>query len=303
MEARPTNEASSGIWLGLTAYGIWGFLPLYWPLLRPAGAVEILAHRIVWSLLFVLLLLLRGQRFSAIRGIGRRQLRLLAVASAFVGLNWGLYIWAVNHHHVVETSLGYFINPLISIVLGVIVLGESLRRTQWFAVSLVIIAILVLSVGAGRLPWIALALACSFALYGLLKKKAGAPAAVGLAIETSLLFLPAVGYLMFLETSGTGMFVHAGARKTSLLMASGVVTAIPLLCFAGAANRIPLVVLGLLQYIAPLIQFACGVLVFREAMPLSRWIGFFLAWAAVALLAADGLSHRASKQPSAASKM
>jgi chloramphenicol-sensitive protein RarD len=270
---------------------MWGLFPLYWPLLAPAGAVEILAHRIVWSLAFTALLLYGLGTARALRALSRRQLALLAFAATLVSVNWGIYIWAVNHGHVVETSLGYFINPLVSVMLGVAFLGERLRRGQWIAVAIATVAVLVLTSDYGRVPWIALALAGTFGLYGFVKKKAGVPALPALTVETALLFLPALGYLVFLEARGAGAFGHAGAVRTVLLAAAGVVTAVPLLSFASAANRVPLSLLGLLQYIAPTLQFMCGVLVYHEAMPTSRWIGFALVWMSLAAFSLESLLH------------
>jgi chloramphenicol-sensitive protein RarD len=283
------GEHRRGTLHGIAAYAIWGLFPLYWPLLQPAGAVEILAHRIVWSLAFTVLLLYALRAAPALRALARRQVALLALAATFISVNWGIYIWAVNHGHVVETSLGYFINPLVSVMLGVAFLGERLRRGQWVAVVIAIVAVLVLTSDYGRVPWIALALAGTFGLYGFVKKKAGVPALAALTIETALLFLPALGYLAFLESRHAGTFGHAGALNTVLLAAAGVVTAIPLLSFASAANRVPLSLLGILQYIAPTLQFLCGVVVFHEPMTTSRWVGFALVWTSLAAFSLESL--------------
>jgi chloramphenicol-sensitive protein RarD len=286
------SERRRGALYGIAAYALWGLFPLYWPLLRPAGAAEILAHRIVWSLVFTALLVsgLAGAR--AFAGLSRRRLALLALAAGLVSLNWGTYIWAVNSGHVVETSLGYFINPLVSVVLGVAFLGERLRRGQWIAVAIVTTAVVVLTVDYGRPPWIALALATTFGLYGFVKKIAGVPALPSLTIETGLLFLPALGYLLLLEARGAATFAHVSLGKDVLLVICGVITAVPLLFFAGAANRIPLTTLGLLQYIAPGLQFLCGVLVFHEPMPASRWAGFALVWLGLAWFSVESALRR-----------
>lgn len=280
--------------MGLAAYGFWGFLPLYWPLLRPAGAVEILAHRISWSLLVVALLLARARSLGALRTLGAARTRLLAMAAALLAVNWGVYIWAVSLHRVVETALGYFINPLVTVLLGVLVLGERLRRTQWGALALAAMAVAVLAFDYGGLPWISIVLACSFGLYGLLKKKAGVGAVESLAIETAVLAVPALGYLALLEARGTATFGHVSSSTSLLLVSTGAITTIPMLCFAGAANRVPLTTLGPLQYLAPTLQFLCGVYAFHEEMRPSRWLGFGLVWAALAVFALEGalLRHR-----------
>ncbi len=281
------SELRRGSLFAIAAYTIWGLFPLYWPLLQRAGAVEVVAHRIVWSLgLLVVVMALRGN-LDGLRAIGARRFALLGLAAALVSVNWGVYVWAVTHHHVVETSLGYFINPLFSVLIGVAFLGERLRRGQWIAVGVAAAAVVVLTLDYGRPPWIALSLATSFGLYGFVKKKAGVGAAPGLTVETSLLFLPALGYLIFLETQGRAALGHVSTVNDLLLVLSGAITVIPLVCFAAAANRIPLSMMGMLQYIAPVLQFLCGVVVFREAMPLSRWLGFALVWLALVVFSVE----------------
>ncbi|MDX3094268.1 EamA family transporter RarD [Streptomyces sp. ME01-24h] len=285
------NEQRAGLLYGFAAYGLWGLFPLYWPLLEPSGAGEILAHRMVWSLIVVSLVLLVMRRWAWVPELLRqpRRLGLLAVAAAVISVNWGLYIWGVNSGHVVETSLGYFINPLVTIGLGVLVLHERLRPAQWAAVGVGAVAVLVLALGYGRLPWIALTLACSFATYGFIKKKVGMGGLESLAAETALQFLPALGYLVFLGARGDTTFASHGAGHAALLAACGVVTAVPLICFGAAAIRIPLSMLGLLQYLAPVFQFGLGLLWFHEEMPAERWAGFALVWLALALLTWDAL--------------
>ncbi|MFF3252265.1 EamA family transporter RarD [Actinacidiphila glaucinigra] len=285
------NEQRAGLLYGFAAYGLWGLFPLYWPLLEPSGAGEILAHRMVWSLAVVSVVLLVMRRWAWVPELLRqpRRLGLLAVAAAVISVNWGLYIWGVNSGHVVETSLGYFINPLVTIALGVLVLHERLRPAQWAAVGVGAAAVLVLTLGYGRLPWIALTLACSFATYGFIKKKVGMGGLESLAAETAIQFLPALGYLIFLGTRGETTFASHGAGHASLLAACGVVTAVPLVCFGAAAIRIPLSMLGLLQYLAPVFQFGLGLLWFHEEMPAERWAGFALVWLALALLTWDAL--------------
>ncbi|MFJ3201760.1 EamA family transporter RarD [Streptomyces sp. NPDC086989] len=285
------NEQRAGLLYGFGAYGMWGLVPLFWPLLKPAGAIEILAHRMVWSLGVVGMLLLAMRRWGWIGELLRqpRKLGLTALAASVISVNWGLYIWAVNNGAVVEASLGYFINPLVTIAIGVLVLGERLRRAQWAAVGIGVAAVLVLAIGYGRPPWISLVLAFTFAAYGLIKKKLNMGGVESLAAETALLFPPALGYLLWLGTQDRLSFASEGLGHSALLASTGLVTAIPLVCFGAAAIRVPLSTLGLLQYLAPVFQFALGVVYFHEAMPPERWAGFSLVWAALALLTWDAL--------------
>ncbi|MET9603935.1 EamA family transporter RarD [Streptomyces sp. NPDC006512] len=285
------NEQRTGLLYGFGAYGLWGLVPLFWPLLKPSGAVEILAHRMVWSLAVVGVALLALRRWSWIRELLRRprKLGLTALAASVISVNWGLYIWAVNNGQVVEASLGYFINPLVTIAIGVLVLGERLRRAQWAAVGIGFAAVLVLAVGYGRPPWISLVLAFSFAAYGLIKKKLDMGGLESLTAETALLFPPALAYLLWLGFEGRSTFATEGLGHSLLLAATGLVTAIPLIFFGMAAVRVPLSTLGLLQYMAPVFQFGLGVLYFHEAMPPERWAGFSLVWAALAILTWEAL--------------
>lgn len=292
------REQRAGVLYGLSAYGAWGLFPLYWVLLAPAGAVEVLAHRIVWTLVVVVLLLWLIARHrdrpvlpaSLLRD--RRRVAMLALAATLLSANWGTYIWAVTHGHVVETSLGYFVNPLVSVLAGVLVLGERLPRARWVAVGLGAAAVVVLTVGYGRPPWIALTLAFSFGTYGLIKKFVAAGAVESLAVETTAVALPALAYLMVIEAAGSGTFLDNGAGHAVLLAAGGAITAAPLLAFGAAANRVPLSLLGLMQYLTPVLQFALGVLVFGERMPAVRWFGFALVWLALAVLVHGGLRRR-----------
>ncbi|RVX46605.1 chloramphenicol-sensitive protein RarD [Nonomuraea polychroma] len=280
-----------GVLYGVAAYTMWGLFPLYWPLLKPSGAVEILAHRMVWSLVAVAAVLVVRRHWSWIRELARqpRKLALLTLAAIVVTINWGTYIYAVNTGHVVESALGYFINPLVSVLFGVVLLRERLRPLQWAAVGFGAVAVLVLTLDYGRLPWIALTLAVSFGVYGLVKKKANVAATEGLAVETLVLLLPALGYLVFLQASGEATFPHQGVGHAVLLVGAGIVTAVPLICFGAAAIRVPLSTIGLLQYIAPILQFACGVLIAKETMPPSRWIGFSIVWLALAIFTYDSI--------------
>ncbi|MGA4864965.1 EamA family transporter RarD [Streptomyces lavendulocolor] len=270
---------------------MWGLVPLFWPLLKPAGAIEILAHRMVWSLAVVGLALLALRRWGWIRELlGQpRKLGLIALAAAVITVNWGLYIWAVNAGQVVEASLGYFINPLVTIAMGVLLLKERLRPAQWAAVGTGLAAVVVLAVGYGRPPWISLTLAFSFAVYGLVKKKVNIGGLESLAAETAVQFLPALAYLIWLGAQGSAHFGAHGAGHAALLAATGVVTAVPLVCFGAAAIRVPLSTLGLLQYLAPVFQFLLGVVYFHEAMPPERWAGFSLVWLALSVLTWDAL--------------
>ncbi|MGW6241954.1 EamA family transporter RarD [Streptomyces sp. NPDC055037] len=288
---QPAQRA--GLLYGIGAYGMWGLVPLYWPLLEPAGAMEILAHRMVWSLAFVAIGLLVLRRWGWIPELIRqpRKLGLIAVAAATISLNWGFYIWSVNTGHVVEASLGYFINPLVTIAMGVLLLKERLRPAQWTAVFIALAAVLVLAIGYGQPPWISLVLAFSFATYGLVKKKINLGGLESLAAETAVLFLPAFGYLVWLGASGSATFGSEGTGQMALLAATGVVTALPLVCFGAAAIRVPLSTLGLLQYLAPVFQFVLGITYFHEAMPPERWAGFSLVWLALAILTWDALRN------------
>ncbi|WP_329117304.1 EamA family transporter RarD [Streptomyces sp. NBC_01353] len=285
------NEGRAGLLYGIGAYGMWGLVPLFWPLLKPAGAVEILAHRMVWSLAVVGIALLALRRWGWIRELVRspRKLGLITFAATVITVNWGVYIWAVNAGQVVEASLGYFINPLVTIALGVLLLKERLRPAQWVAVGVATTAVLVLSIGYGRPPWISLILAFSFGVYGLVKKKVNIGGLESLAAETAVQFLPALAYLLWLGTQGSTTFGTEGAGHAALLAATGIVTAVPLVCFGAAAIRVPLSTLGLLQYLAPVFQFGLGVLYFHEAMPPERWAGFSLVWLALTILTWDAL--------------
>lgn len=282
-----------GVVSGLSAYLIWGLFPLYFPLLEPAGGIEIVAHRVLWSLVFVALLITVLRRWGHVRAAARdrRTLLVLSGASVLIAANWLLFVWGVNSGHVVETSLGYFINPLVSVLFGVMIFGERLRRLQWVAVGVAALAVLVLTVDYGRPPWIALGLATSFGLYGLMKKLVRVEAAPGLFLETVILALPAAAVLGVLHATGAGTFGNAGTGHALLLAASGIATAIPLLLFAAAAQRIPLSLVGLLQYVTPLMQLSIGVFVFDEPMPPARLTGFAIVWTALALLSVDSLRH------------
>ncbi|TCO28552.1 chloramphenicol-sensitive protein RarD [Kribbella steppae] len=282
-----------GLLFGASTYGIWGLLPLYWRLLDGAGAVEVLAHRFVWTLGFIALLLLFRPRSDCWRALRERPAKLwiLGGAAVVIAFNWYLYIWGVNHERVVETSLGYFMSPLITVVIGVVLFRERLRRPQWLALGLAVVAVAWLTFDYGRVPWVAVGLALSFATYGLLKKKAATGALEGLAVEATFILPAVLGYLVWLEIAGRATFGHDGWSTTMLLIAAGPATAVPLLFFAGAVRRIPLTYLGLLQYLTPTVQFVLGVFVFGEQMPPERLAGFALIWAALAIFTGENLRH------------
>ncbi|MCX6400338.1 MAG: EamA family transporter RarD [Propionibacteriales bacterium] len=286
-------DARRGLILGVAAYLLWGAFPLYWPLLAPSSPAEILAHRIVWSLVVMGVLLVVLRRTTALRALlrDRRTVLLLCVAAVTITSNWGTYIYGVNNDRVVETSLGYFINPLVTVLMGVLVLGERLRAIQWTALAIGFVAVVVLTVDYGRPPVIALILAFSFGTYGLAKKSAGVGAIESLAFETAVLAPFAATYLIWLGVAGQAHFAGEGSGHVALLVASGVVTAVPLLCFGAAATRVPMTSLGLLQYLAPVLQFTLGVTLLSEDMPPGRWIGFSLVWLALVVFTVDAVRH------------
>jgi chloramphenicol-sensitive protein RarD len=281
---------------GLVAYGLWGFFPIYFHHLLPAGPVEILAHRVIWSVLTVALITTALGRWRKIKELRHRPGKLagICLASVLIGVNWFVYIYGVNSNQVIETSLGYFINPLISVLFGVLVFKERLRPIQWVAIGLGALAVAVIAVDYGRLPWIALTLAVSFGSYGLVKKRLGLPPTDGLLLESSALALPALIYLGVLSSTGKSTFTSVSTTHTVLLVAAGAVTAVPLLLFADAANRIPMTRLGIVQYTAPIIQLCCGVLLFHEPLPAAELIGFVLVWIALAIFTWDALRQARS---------
>ena len=285
------EERRLGVVSGIAAYAVWGLFPLYFPLLEPAGGVEIVAHRVVWSLVFVAVLLTVMRRWRAVRAAvaDRRTVLILAGAAVLIAANWLVFVYGVNSGHVVETSLGYFINPLVSVLLGVAVFSERLRPLQWVAVGIAAAAVVVLTVDYGRPPWIALTLAVSFGLYGLMKKLVRVEAAPGLFVETALVVVPALAALGVLHAHGDGTALSQGPGHFLLLMSGGVATAVPLLLFAAATRRIPLSTVGLLQYLTPLMQLAIGVFVRHEPMPPARLAGFVTVWVALAVFTVDSL--------------
>ncbi|MCL4181491.1 MAG: EamA family transporter RarD [Verrucomicrobia bacterium] len=279
-----------GVWLALGAYGLWGVLPVYWKWLQAVPAPQILAHRVVWSFLFLLgLIFLRRDAAALWRSVDRRNLAAYAMASALLSVNWLTYIWAVNAGRIVETSLGYFINPLVSVLLGVVFFRERLRPWQWLAVGVAALGVTYLTWQHGALPWVALVLAGTFAFYGLLKKKAPLGSLPGLAFETGILWLPAVAFLLAVEAGGNGQVGRATVSTWGLLVFTGVVTGLPLLMFSAAARRISLSTIGLLQYVAPSCQLLIGVAVYHEPFDRVRWVGFTLIWTALAIYSIESL--------------
>ncbi|WAL41551.1 EamA family transporter RarD [Brevibacterium sp. BRM-1] len=297
----PEDEAArrrAGLLLGTASYVFWGFMPLFFALAAPASSLEILAHRIVWSLVFCLILLTGARGFGRVLAAVRspRLLGTLALASAIVACNWFAFLYGVEVNRVLEISLGYFINPLVTIALGVIFLHERLRPLQWAAVGLGAAAVVVIAAGYGHMPWLSLAVAFSFGTYGLVKNRVGGRvgALEGLTIETAVLTPPALVVIGVLAATGHSHFGSAGLGHAGIMMLLGPLTAIPLIMFSGATRRVPLSWVGMLQYIAPTMQFVLGTLVFHEAMSTTRWIGFIIIWATVGLIIADML--RASRR-------
>ena len=274
------------------AFVLWGVLPVYWKALRPIPASQILAHRVVWSCIFLMgLVVVRGELRALRTAAGGRALRLYAAAALLLSVNWLTYIWAVNTARIVETSLGYFINPLVSVLLGVVFLKERLGRAQWLAVGMAAAGVVYLTWQQGALPWVAVVLASTFGLYGLLKKTAPLGALQGLTLETGLLGLPALLWLLHLEADGSSAWGHSAWSTTLLLTLTGLVTTLPLLLFAVATRRINLTTIGLLQYIAPTCGLLIGVAVYGEPFDRTRWPGFMLIWAALAVYWLEGASR------------
>jgi chloramphenicol-sensitive protein RarD len=286
------RDTRTGTAYGVAAYALWGLFPLFWPLLEPATPVEVLAHRVLWSLLLLAVVLQVTRGFAAVRAVQRPQVARLSLAAVLLAANWGTYIYGVNSGQVVETSLGYFINPLVSVALGVVVLGERLRSAQKAAVAVAAVAVVVLTVENGRPPWIAIVLAFSFGFYGLLKTQAGVGAVASLTVETAVLAPAAALYVGVLVQQGTSTFGHHGAGHALLLVTAGVVTAVPLLAFGAAATRVPLTTLGVLQYIAPSLQLVVGVLLRHEPFGPARFVGFLLVWVALTVFTVDLVGQR-----------
>ena len=286
--AKVRSEYSLGLLFGVSAYVFWGLFPLYWPLLKPASPLEIVSHRAVWTLVFCIIVLALLRQLKSTLAILKHPKKIagLFATTVLISINWLTYIWATNNGHVVEAALGYYINPLIIIAFGVLLLREKMRRMQWVAVGIAAIGVTILTIDYGRLPWVAISLALSWGTYGLLKKKLDLGALEGLTIETLISLLPYGFYLYYLGNQGTGQF-GSGVGLTILLIAAGAMTAIPLLFFNGSTTRLPYSTIGLLQYITPTIQFSIGVWINHEEMPTARWIGFVVIWLALATLGTD----------------
>jgi chloramphenicol-sensitive protein RarD len=292
---------NKGILYGIGAYLIWGFFPIYFKAIQMVPALQIMFHRVVWSFIFLAIVILARNDWARLKAqiTSTRVVLVYSLAAFLLAMNWLIYIWGVNSGQVVETSLGYFINPLVSVLLGVVILRERLRPLQWLPVALAAIGVIYLTLQHGSLPWIALALAFTFGMYGLLKKIAPLGALHGLTLETAILFLPALGYLLFVESRGTGSFGHLTWNLNALLAVSGVVTALPLLMFATAARSIPLSLVGILQYFAPSVQFLLGIFLYREPFSLPQLAGFAVIWTALLIYTLEGYLVRRGHQQSA----
>ncbi len=284
---------NKGLWYAVGAYVAWGFFPIYWKWLQQVPALQLLDHRILWSFLFlfsIVLWLRQGKSFRAAVS-SRRVLLIYSISAILLAVNWLTYIWAVNAGFIVETSLGYFINPLLSMVLGVVILRERLRLWQWVPVGLAAIGVIYLTVAYGSLPWIGLILAFSFGLYGFIKKTAPLGSLHGVTLETGILFIPAVFYLLYTEGMRSAAFLHSAPIANLLMVGAGVITAVPLLLFAAATRRIPLSLVGVLQYIAPTMYFLIGVFLYGEPLTLERLVGFVIIWLALVIFAVEGFLH------------
>ncbi len=287
MGAVATELDRRGVAAAIGAYSIWGLFPAFWPLLAPAAPVEVLAHRIMWTAVLMVVVISATRGWRQLRALRPRGWGMVAAAGALITVNWGLYIYAVLAGHVVEAALGYFVSPLVSVLLGVVVLRERLRAIQWVAVGLGAVAVVVIAIEAGRLPWIALGLAGSFGVYGLLKSMIPLSATAGVAAEALVLAPFAVAVVAVYEVSGAGTLTGHGVGHVLLLMVTGPVTAVPLMLYGAAARRVPLSTIGVLMYLNPILQFLWGVLVVGEAMPPTRWIGFVLVWIALVVFTVD----------------
>lgn len=298
-------EKNKGILYAVGAYLMWGLFPLYWKQLESISALQLIGHRIGWSFILLILFVLLTRQWKSFGSVAfnAKTIRIYLIAAVLISINWFTYVWAVNHNFVVESSLGYYINPLFSVLLGVIFFHERLRLVQWIPIALAAIGVIYLTVTYGSLPWIALTLAFSFGLYGMVKKTAPLNSLYGLTLETGLLFIPALVFLIFSETTGQGAFLHSGPLEDWMMVGAGLVTTVPLLLFSSAAPRVPLTTIGILQYITPTMQFLLGVLVYKEAFTHDRFIGFGIVWAGLILFWAEGLYARRNIAPESAPEM
>jgi len=289
---------NTGILYALGAYILWGLFPIYWKWLHHVPAIELIGHRIGWSFILLMIVIFASKQWTKLRStLTWRVLGVYLVAGVLLSFNWLIYVWGVNSEHVVETSLGYFINPLFSVLLGMIFLKERLRALQWVPIGLAASGVIYLTWTYGSLPWIALSLAFSFGLYGLVKKKSPLGSLYGLTLETGLVFIPALGYLIYVESIGQGAFGHTGVVSDLLMIGAGVVTTIPLLMFASATKRIPLTMVGIMQYIAPTLQFLLGVLIYKEPFSTTSLIGFSMVWIALIVFWVEGVFARKARKP------
>ena len=288
-----------GVLYAIGAYVMWGLFPIYWTQLEGISALQLIGHRIGWSFILLAIVILVTKQWTAFRSaaFNGRTIRIYLLAACLISVNWFTYVWAVTHGYVVETSLGYYINPLFSVLLGVTIFRERLRPIQWAPIALAALGVIYLTITYGSPPWIALTLAASFGLYGLVKKTAPLGSLYGLTLETGLLFVPALAYLAACEVAGQGAFLHSGLKADWMMVGAGLVTTVPLLLFASAAPRVPLTTLGILQYVNPTMQFLLGVLVYREPFTHDRLIGFGLVWAGLILFWAEGLYARRNLSP------
>jgi len=291
---------NKGILNGLAAYALWGFFPIYWKFLHQVPALQVIGHRISWSFVLLIIIILLTGKWNDFRtaALTPKVIGIYSIASVLLTINWLVYVWGVNSGFIVETSLGYFINPLLSVLLGVVFLRERLRTAQWIPVALAALGVIYLTAIYGRPPWIALSLAFSFGFYGFVKKLAPLGSLYGLTLETAIVFPFALIYLLVVEFSNVGAFLHESASTTILLIGAGAVTTIPLLMFASAAKQIPLTVIGLLQYIAPTIQFLIGVFLYKEPFDQSHLIGFGIVWVALIIFWVENfIAHRMPVEP------
>ena len=281
---------NKGLWYAVGAYTIWGLIPVYFKCLQHVSALQIVSHRILWCSLMLCGVIVISRQWTAFRAaLTRRAAKVYTAAALLIGINWLVYVWGVNSGFMVETSLGYFINPLVNVFLGVVLFRERLRLWQWGAIGLATAGVLYLALAYGRLPWIALTVAFTFGFYGVMKKIGPLGSLFGLMLETGILAAPSFVCLLYFNDIGEGAFLHTGLVSDALLVGTGLVTAVPLLMFASAARRIPLSVLGILQYIAPTLQFLLGVMVYREPFTQSQFVGFAFVWAGLIIFGAEGL--------------
>jgi chloramphenicol-sensitive protein RarD len=297
---------NSGVIYGAAAYSLWGFLPLYLKFIPATPQWQLMAHRLVWSFVFLVVIISLRRNWQWLKEIGnRRTIGVYVLASVLLMVNWSIYLWGVTSGYVLEASLGYFINPLVNVLLGVVFLKEKLRPFQWLPVFLAAMGVLYLTLSQGSLPWLALALAFTFGIYGFVKKKAPLNSLHGLTLETSVMLIPMAGALLAAEAVGTGVFGHLGMPGDLLLLFLGVITAVPLLLFSAAAQMVPLTTMGILQYLSPTISFVTGIVVFHEPFSYSKWVGFSLIWLALVFYSGEGIFQTRknivkSRQPSQA---